>query len=35
MANLLKFIQFMHIEDPTDDGAFLTKKQLKLLLKVV
>lgn len=33
-GKLLKFIQLMHIEDSTDDGSFLTKKQMQLLLKV-
>lgn len=34
-GNLLKFIQMMHIEDTLDDGSFLTKKQTKLLMKVI
>lgn len=35
IGNLLKFIQMMHLEDGTDDGSFLTKKQMKLLIKVL
>lgn len=26
LGNLIKFIQFMHIEDPIDDGSILTRK---------
>jgi hypothetical protein len=35
LGNLIKFIQFMHIEDQIDDGSILTRKQSKLLLKVL
>ncbi len=34
-GNLLKFIQMMHIEDTLDENVLLTKKQTKLLLKVL
>ena len=34
-GNLLKFIQMMYIEDEEESGRILTKKQTKLLIKVI
>lgn len=33
LGNLLRFIQFMQMEE--DDGSFMSKKQMKLLFKVL
>ena len=34
-GNLLKFIQLMHIEDPVDGDTLMSKKQTKVLVRVL